>query len=502
MTHPTVLQTTGLTKRYGRITVLDDVSFAVHTGEIHALMGANGAGKSTLCKIISGLTTASKGAMHLNGRNYRPENKRQAEGWGVHIVQQEISLIPTLSVAENMFLTRLPQKFAMVDWAKLHLRARQALDDVGLHDIPPQTLVRDLGVGQQQMVEIATALTRDCRLLILDEPTAALSSGDSENLFQHLRWLRDEGVAIIYISHRLDEVFELCDRITVLRDGECVGSETSDSISRSTLISMMSGKGSEARHHTFRSAVGDGIALRVKRLQTDVLQNVTFEVRDGERFGITGLVGSGRTELLRALFGADPVDSGEIQLGDGRPRQPWRHPSEAVKAGLAMITEDRKQNGLLLTQSIRLNTTLATLRQRYSRWGTLKQADATNAATTTCDRLEVRRSSIEQLVATLSGGNQQKIVVGKWLLGDFDIFLFDEPTRGIDVAARDQIYQTLNDLAHQGVTSLIVSSDLDELMLICDRIAIMNQGKLVSTFRRDEWSREAMVAASFAEVRA
>ncbi|TWT56388.1 sugar ABC transporter ATP-binding protein [Allorhodopirellula solitaria] len=492
-----LLQTRGLTKRYGGVTVLRDVSFEVRSGEIHALLGANGAGKSTLCKIISGLVRPTSGSMRLVGDDYDPPTKQHAETAGVEIVQQELNLIGTLSVAENLFLTRLPQRAGMLHSRLLEEQSREVLDRFGLNDVRAHTLVETLGVGRQQMVEIATALARQCRLLILDEPTAALSGRESEQLFGHLRRLRDSGVGILYISHRLDEVSALTDRITILRDGKFVATHATESMTTDLMVERMSGEslGSDASTHT--SHAREEVALSVRSLDCGMVREVSLDVRSGERLGITGLVGSGRTELLRAIFGAEVATSGEVALrGESRGRR-FRSPSEAVAAGIAMVTEDRKQNGLLLSQPISTNTTLSSLRKRFSRWGLIDRRGEQNVSQQWVDDLETRCESIDQAVGTLSGGNQQKVAVAKWLVRDADVFLFDEPTRGIDVAARKRIYRLLESLARSGKASVIVSSDLEELFETCDAIAVMCNGRLAATFPRDQWSQEKIMQACF-----
>lgn len=488
-----------MTKHYGDVTVLNDVDFDVRPGEVHALLGANGAGKSTLCKMIAGLTGISGGTLSLDGEIFQPADKQRAESCGVQIVQQELNLIPTLSVAENLFLTRLPNRLGILRGRTLHRQARLALDRLQLRDIDTQTPVGELGVGRMQMVEIATALAAECRLLILDEPTAALSGTETELLFDQIRSLRRVGVATIYISHRLDEVKRIADRVTVLRDGRKVTTKAVTDVSTDQMVELMGGhpltaSGAADRKPALTAA--DSPALVVNDLQCGVVDEVSFSVRRGEIFGITGLVGAGRTELLRAIFGADAATAGQVSVA-GRPPIRYRHPADAVAAGLAMVTEDRKQTGLLLEQPIRINTTLNSLHRRFSRFGVVQGRHEERASNAMCESMQTRCTSVEQIAGTLSGGNQQKVVIGKWLTRDADVFLFDEPTRGIDVGARRLIYRLLIDLADQGKGIVIVSSDLEELFDNCDRIAVMSAGRLVETFRRGEWSEEAILQASF-----
>lgn len=518
-----LLQLTGLTKRYGTTTVVDDCNVDFRAGEIHAMLGANGAGKSTMVRMIAGLIPPSSGSMTLSGKEYSPSNKRDAESTGIEIVQQELNLIPTLSIAENLLLTRLPNTAGIIRGKRLHEKARMALDRFGLTELATHTKVRSLGVGQQQMVEIAAALDRKCRLLILDEPTAALSAAESETLFTWLSRLRKDGVGIVYISHRLDEVARLADRISVLRDGKHVGTLDAKDCSTDRMVQLMSGEstaGNPTRKREFESSpslipgsrVGlpsDAtslnreleVTLRVKNLSGGPVKDVSFEVHRGEKLGIAGLVGSGRTELLRLVFGADIATSGGVFLRGEDNLQRFRHPSQAVTAGLAMVTEDRKDNGLLLAQSIRFNATIASMWRRFASLGIVRGTAEESAAIEQCESLEVRCQNTQQQVGTLSGGNQQKIAIAKWLVHDADVFLFDEPTRGIDVAARRRIYRLLQSLAEQGKGIVMVSSDLEELLEVCDRIAVMSDGRLVETFTRDDWSHERIMQAAFAGYR-
>lgn len=465
------LEIRGLCKDYA-VRVLDEVDFDLYRGEIHALLGANGAGKSTLSRIIAGLLPASAGTMRLHNRVYAPRQKQEAEAAGVEIVQQELNLVPTLTIAENLFFTRLPQRWGRIRQTELRQRAAVALQRVGLGSLPPDRLVEELGVGHQQLVEIATALDRDCRVLILDEPTAALSGAETETLFTWLDRLRQQGVAILYISHRLDEVARLADRITVLRDGRRIDSRTAEHLDSEAMIRLMTGESSEASAASFRSFATPDPIFQVHGLcRADRVQDVSFSLHAGERLGIAGLVGSGRTEFLRTLFGADRADTGMLRWGTDRPRAPYRHPAAAVRDGLAMVTEDRKQNGLLLSQSIRVNGSLVSLGRMFTRHRVIDRRAEQEAVQDLRERLAIHCQSIEQAVETLSGGNQQKVAVGKWLLGYARVLLFDEPTRGIDIGARRRLYRLFETLAEAGKGIVIVSSDMEELEETCDRIA-------------------------------
>lgn len=483
------------------VRVLDGVRFELRAGEIHALVGANGAGKSTLCKIISGLVPPTEGRMQLNGVPYSPADKRSAESLGVQIVQQELNLIPTLSVAENLLLGRYPQRWGMIDRRELRGRARTALDRFGLTEIAVDQSAGSLGVGQQQMLEIAAALDRKCELLILDEPTAALSAGETERLFARLHELRAQGVGIIYISHRLDEIARIADRLTVLRDGKYVSTHAVSAFQPiERVVDLMTGETEAVQHalqeHTNHSQLQT--LLRVDGMTGGPVQDVSFAVQAGERLGIAGLVGAGRTELLRLIFGADRAARGDVFLRDESVPRRFGHPHEAVAAKMAMVTEDRKQNGLLLSQSIRVNTTLTSLDLLAGALGVIDGRRETSVVQAEWERLGIHARDMEQSVGTLSGGNQQKVAVAKWLLKDVDVFLFDEPTRGIDVAARRKIHQLFDQLAREGKALVIVSSDLEELFETCDRIGVMSAGRLVNTYSRADWSYEAIMQDCFA----
>lgn len=495
------LMARGICKDYA-VRVLDRVGMELRAGEIHALLGANGAGKSTLCRIIAGLTPATEGSMLIDGQPYSPRNKHIAEACGVQIVQQELNLIPTLSVAENLLLNRLPTRCGLIRRRELQSRARRVLDQFGLQDVSTDTSAGSLGIGQQQMVEIAAALDRDCRILILDEPTAALSNRETERLFEWLRRLRRRGVGVIYISHRLEEVARLADRVTILRDGRTVCTRATDSITTDDMVAWMTGDaaaGSTRDSADYHSFCSDRAVLRVASLSREpAVRDVSFTVHAGERLGIAGLVGSGRTELLRAIFGADAAQGGAVFLGDDPTPHRFRHPSQAVRCGLAMITEGRKQNGLLLPQPVRVNTTLCNLSRLRSPLGLIRRRAEIADSERMRRAMETHCTSLEQPVGTLSGGNQQKVAVAKWLERDARVFLFDEPTRGIDIAARQRIYQLLETLARDGKGLVIVSSDTDELFETCDRIAVMSNGRLIGSWPRSAWSRETIMQATFA----
>jgi len=488
-----LLQVTRLQKSYN-VPVLVDFSFALQHGEVHALVGSNGAGKSTFARILSGLTARDGGEMQLEGRPYNPSSKREAERAGVIIVLQELNVIGTMSIAENIFLNRLPRQGGFLRFAGLHEAARKALARVGLGAVDPATPAGFLGVGQQQLVEVAGALSHSCRLLILDEPTAALTDPEIEQLFGNIRRLQNEGVGVIYVSHRMDEVRRIADRITVMRDGRAVATCNASEATLGELVRNMVGHDLPERKTTLVRPMGE-VALRVRNLRAgERVRGVSFEVRHGEILGIAGLIGSGRTETLRAIFGADAKDGGEI-LVDEQPVV-IRNPADALRAGIGLVPEDRKRDGLLLTQSIRVNTTLSTI-ARHARSGWLDANAETKTTESFCGRLQVCCTSPEQTAGELSGGNQQKVVIARWLARDCPILLFDEPTRGIDVAAKHVIYQLLRDLAAEFKAIVVVSSELVELMALGDRILVLSQGQIKGEFTPDEWTQEKITRAAF-----
>jgi ribose transport system ATP-binding protein len=487
-----------ISKSFPGVRALCSVSFDLKEGEVHALVGENGAGKSTLVSIIAGLQNPDSGRMQLKEQVYQPKGKADAEALGIRMVMQELHLIPTLSVAENIFIEKLPSRFGFVNYSKLNHVARQIMRRVGLEDIEPDVPVRSLGVGQQQMVEIAAGLSRSCRILVLDEPTASLTDKEIELLFAQIRKLKAEGVGIIYISHRIEEVIEIADRVTVLRDGKAVFTGWASDFSSGEIIFKMVGRDLQQEQLSHNSKLGQ-VALRVEELTVgQKVRDVSFKVAYGEILGVAGLMGSGRTETMRAVFGADRANRGRIYLyGSSEPVE-IRRPRDAVRKGIAFLTEDRKEQGLLLSLAIRKNISLARLND-INRFGWLNLSKERTVAEKYVDALSVRCSSIEQMIGELSGGNQQKVVIAKWMYRDCDILIFDEPTRGIDVGAKFEIYHMLTDLAEKGKAIIFVSSDLKELMNVCDRIMVMSAGSVAATFDRGKWNQEKIMSAAFSE---
>jgi ribose transport system ATP-binding protein len=495
----TILRADGLSKAFSGVAVLHEVGIELRRGEIHALMGENGAGKSTLVKILSGVHAEHGGTIRIDGVETRFANVRDAERAGIAMIHQELNLVPELSVAENIFLGREPLIAGLViDRRRMLKAARDLLRRLGI-GIDPELRVSRLRVGEQQLVEIAKALSLEARMLIMDEPTSALSTAECRALFKVVRQLAAAGVAIIYITHRLDEVTELADRVTVLRDGRHVLTARMAETSREALIKAMVGRELADSGRGRASSDGD-VLLAVEGLSLDLptprgwkraLRDVSFELRRGEILGIGGLLGSGRTEILESIFGVDRGLRGGRILVDG-VETAIASPADAHRHGVALITEDRKGNGLHLASSIRDNITLASLAQ-MSRFGLRAFEAETSLARRMVDTLGIRCASLEQTVTSLSGGNQQKVAIGKWLATEPRLLLLDEPTRGIDVGAKRDIYELIFSLAAQGMGILVVTSELPELLLLADRLLVMCEGRMTGTLTRAEATQEAVM---------
>ena len=495
MAADSLLVISGLRKSYTSL-VLNDVDFDLRAGEVHALVGENGAGKSTLCRIISGRVQADSGTMRLQGADYTPANPRQAERRGVRMVMQELNLVGNLSVAENIFLNQMPHRFGWISYGKMNAAAREIMARVGLGNIDPARPVRSLGIGQQQMVEIAAALSQRCDILILDEPTAALTDTETELLFEQVARLKAAGTGIIYVSHRMEEIQRIADRITVLRDGKIVAVHPARAVTIDEIVRQMVGRELTAAATKGERKRGEA-ALRVQGLRrTGAVQDASFEAYRGEILGFAGLMGSGRTETMRLIFGADRAEAGAIFLHGSATAARIRNPRDAVRQGIAFLTENRREEGLLLPMPIRPNITLPRLHDLVRWLGWIEPRSEKATAERFVQQLAVRCVNSEQRVRELSGGNQQKVVLAKWLYRDCDILIFDEPTRGIDVGAKFEIYQLLEELAAKGKAILVVSSDLLELMAISDRIAVMSAGKLAAIFERSQWSQDLIMKAA------
>jgi len=489
------------------VKALDGVSFDLNEGEIHALVGENGAGKSTLIKILAGVYPHPEygGEIVLDGSERRFANVRESEHAGIAIIFQELSLVKELSVAENIFLGREPRRFGIIKWEELYSRAQKLLDELHLQ-IDPRTPVVNLGIGQQQLVEIAKALSQSARILVLDEPTAALTDAEVETLFGILNNLRARGVAMIYISHKLDEVFRLSDRITVLRDGRTIDTSATSAADEAGVISKMVGRAvdqifPEARHDRgevvfeARNVTVEDPSVPGKRL----VERVAFRAHKGEVLGIAGLMGSGRSELLMAIFGAHSGRKSAEILVDGKQVQ-IRSPSDAIRHGIGFVTEDRKRYGLILDQTILRNMTLACLPRVSGRFITNEDAEAAAGERAAAD-LRIKANSVFTVAGTLSGGNQQKVVLAKWLLTNPRVLFLDEPTRGIDVGAKQEIYAQINRLAESGLAIILVSSELPEVLGLSDRVIVLHEGRITGEFTRAEATPEAVMSCATGHIR-
>lgn len=488
---------TGLHKSYSGTQALAGVDFDVAAGEVHALVGENGAGKSTLARIVAGLVRHDSGAMQLHGAEFAPAGRRHAQRHGVRIVTQELNQVGTLTLAESIFIDRIPHRFGVIDRARLNRQAAPHLARAGLENIDPARLVETLGVGQRQLVEIAAALSQPCALLVLDEPTAALTDAESDRLFDRIAELKATGAGILYISHRLDEVRRIADRITVLRDGRLVETGSAGAWSRDEIVALMVGGARLERQTSDRPQAG-ALVLRARGLRRGrAVRDVSLDLRAGEVVGLAGLVGSGRTETVRLLFGADRLDGGEIFFDSAEAPVQVRSPRDAVQAGIALVVEDRQQQGLLLPLSVQINCTLAKLRD-VSRFGWLRTSREREVARDLTSALHVVCSSVDQPVGQLSGGNQQKVALAKWLYRDCRVLICDEPTRGVDVQARAEIHRLLRQSAEDGKAVLVVSSELEELLDLCDRIVVLSDGRVTDAIERPDFSRQRIMTAALA----
>ncbi|MDR1481173.1 MAG: sugar ABC transporter ATP-binding protein [Synergistaceae bacterium] len=486
-----MLEMSGITKSFGGIKALNGVDFKVRRGEIHALIGENGAGKSTLMKILSGAYLPDEGEIRIDGQLCDIAAPIDARRYGVGIIYQEFQLIPSLSVAENIFIGAFPYKAAgtVIDWKKLRGDARAALSHIGF-DIDVSTQVSDLSVAYQQMIEITKALNKKVRILVLDEPTSVLAPNEVEKLFDVMRSLRGEGVTMIYISHKLEELFTICDSVTVMKDGAYVGTGETADMTKDQLISMMIGRKLDAMFPMRKPLERDETVLEVNGLSSGVNHDCSIFVRRGEIVGLSGLVGSGRTELVRAIFGADAMTAGEILL-EGR-RVSIKNPRNAVKLGIGLIPEDRKRHGVILNKSIRQNTTMAAV-NKIVNMGVIKGSEEKRAATELVEKLRTKTPSVESDVGDLSGGNQQKVVLAKWIFSDSKVMIFDEPTRGVDVGAKSEIYQIISELAESGKGVIVISSEMEEIIGLCDRVYVMHEGRITGMVSGDEITEDTLM---------
>jgi D-xylose transport system ATP-binding protein len=497
------LEMRSITKQFPGVKALDNVTFTVKQGEIHALCGENGAGKSTLMKVLSGLYPSGtyNGHIVINGEEKHFHKIKDAEDAGIAIIYQELALVKDLSIGENLFLGKEPARFGVINWEHVFKESERWLKEVGLSDVNPEQMTGGLGIGKQQLVEIAKALSKKANILILDEPTAALTDQEVEILLDILREFRRRGVTCIYISHRLNEVLEIADTVTVLRDGQTIGSYPIANMTEDKMISLMVGRELKERFPRIEAKPGDTV-MKVTDYTVmspdipgkKVIDNISFEVKKGEIFGIAGLMGAGRTELVMSLFGAYAGrNEGCVEI-EGKPVS-LKTTEQAIKEGLALVSEDRKRYGLVLGMDIKSNVSMASL-ERLATRGMIDHNREIASGSEYIQSLRIKANSVETVAGTLSGGNQQKVVIGKWLLTEPKILILDEPTRGIDVGAKFEIYNIMNQLIEQGVSIVMISSELPELLGMSHRIMVISEGRKVGEFMAEDATPERIMTAA------
>jgi len=480
-----------ITKHFGGVKALTDVTFKIKKGEIHALIGENGAGKSTLMKILSGAYQKDAGQILIDGKEAKITSPKDAKDLGIAVIYQEFMLAPDLTVAENIYIDKMVDSGMIINWKKLKSKAKEQLVKLGFKDIDPGTKVGNLSVAYQQVVEICKCLTRNSKVLVLDEPTAVLTFSEIDKLFAVIRQLKAEGVTIIYISHRLEEIFQLCDSITVLKDGKYVATVPTETINKEKLVTMMVGREITQMFPKRNATIGKEI-LRVENLSAgDMVKNVNFSVKEGEIVGFSGLVGAGRTETMRAIFGADKIDSGKVVYFNKEVR--FKNPKQSISNGFGLLPEDRKKQGLLLNQSIRMNTTLASMKKIKNKFDIINHKKEKEYVKKILGDINTKYGSTEDNANSLSGGNQQKIALAKWLAADCKCIVFDEPTRGVDVGAKTEIYKIMNTLAEQGVGIIMISSEMTEIIGMCDRAVIMRQGSVAGEVDKTELNENSLI---------
>lgn len=474
----TILRLENITKQYPGVLALDSINIEFERGKIHSLVGENGAGKSTIIKLMTGAVDKTSGKLYYKDSELIHNSPIKSLNLGIIAVYQELNMIPPLSIADNIFYGNEKINGIFLDKKYMLKRSGELLEEIGLN-IPATTLIRDIGIGNQQLVEIAKALVRNVEVLILDEPTAPLTDNEIENLFKIIKRLKDKGVTIIYISHRLDEVLEISDTITVLMDGKVIDTKPATEMNKDKLVKLMVGRDLIISKKDRKEIRSDKKVLELKDVNTRKIKDISFNLLEGEILGIAGLIGSGRTELANAIFGVDEIVSGQVFI-DGKLKE-IKSPQDAIGEGIAFITEDRKSLGLLLDLPVLENTSYASL-ENISKKGIIDKGQEEKLVKEILEKLQVKYSSLGEKVVNLSGGNQQKIVIGKWLLSNSSIFIFDEPTRGIDVGAKEEIYSILRELTKTGKSVIVISSEMEEVINISDRILVMSNGHIVSEY--------------------
>ncbi len=484
----TILKMRGIHKRFSGVHALKSVDFELRAGEVHALMGENGAGKSTLIKVLCGIHKRDEGSIELFGKEVNFNNISDSQAAGISVIHQELNMMNDLTVAQNMFIGREFMKGSLINDKAMEEEAQRLFDKMGVK-IDPAVKLGNLTVGKQQMVEIAKAVSRDCKLLVLDEPTAALTIPEVEELFKIMNELRGKGIGMIYISHRMDEINRISDRVTVMRDGEYVGTVTTADVTKDDIVKMMVGRVIMGEPKTCSTCPADApVLLEVRNMNAGKeVKNVSFCLKKGEILGFAGLMGAGRTEVARALYGADPRQTGEIFINGKKVK--IKTPEQAVKHGICYLSEDRKRFGLMLDKSITENSTIASV-DMFIKGGLIDDAKMREVSEKTNALMRTKTPSMEQLLKNLSGGNQQKVIIARWLIKNCDIFIFDEPTRGIDVGAKSEIYNLMEDLVKQGKSIIMISSELPEVLRMSDRVVVMCEGRVTGELDVAEATQE------------
>lgn len=482
----------GIVKEFSGVRVLDGVSFRLRRGNVHALMGENGAGKSTLMKILCGMYPATQGEILIDGKTAKISSPIDAKRLGIAMIHQELSAFHELTVAANMFMNREYKRGFLLDDKRMNQAAAEILSDLNI-SIDPKLKMNRLSVAEMQLVEIAKAVSTDADIIIMDEPTSALTEAEVANLYKTVRDLKSRGKAIVYISHKIEEIFAIADEITVLRDGGFVAHDKIEAFDHDKLISLMVGRTLNQQFHKTHHSFGD-VLLKVENMsRSGKFSSVSFEVRAGEVLGISGLIGAGRTEVVETVFGLDRADSGDVYIAGEKVN--IRSPRDAISHGLALVSEDRKNVGLNLVGSVKENITMANL-EKYCRFGVIKSREEKKAGDGLMDMLSVKAHSRDTLVSALSGGNQQKVILARWMSTNPKVLILDEPTKGIDVGAKAEIYKLIDEFTAQGGCVVMVSSEMPEILGMSDRIAVMHEGELVAVFDRDEATQEKLLSAA------
>ncbi len=486
-----ILEIKNLTKTYPGVIALDNVSMSIKRGEIHAIVGENGAGKSTLIKSITGAIIPNKGIILFDGNEYDHLDPKLSSHKGIGVIYQEFNLVPALSVAENIFLGNYSGNGVVVNFKEMNRKAAEAMEKIGV-SIPPQKSVQELAIGHQQIVEIMRSLVKDIKLLIMDEPTAPLTTNEVKQLMRIIKSLKEQQITIIYISHRLEEVFQLADRVSIMRDGQYITTLNVAETTMKELIRHMVGRELRGEYLPREKPIGEEV-LRVERLTGNGVQDISFTLHKREIFGFAGLLGCGRTETIQILYGAAKKTGGRVFLR-GKALE-IKSPSNALREGIGLVPEDRKRHGMFLDMTVKWNTSISCIKKKLLRWGlivdTQKEKDL---ALEYASKLKTKTPSVEQVVSNLSGGNQQKVVISKVLATDAEIMIFDEPTRGIDVGAKQEIYNLIRKLSNEGKSVILISSEMEEVMGLSDRIAVLCEGKMMGILERNEFNQEHILA--------